>query len=335
MEEPIILRRIIFRNKKQQVRFLTDAKKILDVSWENFAKPLGYNTRTVRDWAHGKYNMPYKIAQTLSKKTGVNLPHTIRTKNWDEHLHAISSKGGKSNIKKHGSIGGDEKYRKAQFIKWWNKTGKFKGQSILERKSIQYPKKDSQLAEFVGVMIGDGGISKFSTAITLNRVADKEYILFVSGLIKKLFGIDPKIYDRKVSLATDIIVHRRDLVDFCMSLGLPIGDKLKQGLDIPKWIQKNKSFSIACIRGLVDTDGSVFHHKYKVNGKQYCYTKISFTSCSPPLIQSVQRILVRYGFNARISYNGKEVRLESQKDVVKYRDLIGTSNLKHTRKFNA
>ena len=41
--------------------------------------------------------------------------------------------------------------------------------------------------------------------------------------------------------------------------------------------------------GLMDTDGGVYLHKYKVNGKPYQYIKMCYTSHSKPLLYAVEK----------------------------------------------
>jgi len=116
-------------------------------------------------------------------------------------------------------------------------------------------------------------------------------------------------------------------------LGLKTGNKVKQQVDVPGWIKNNKKFQIACVRGLMDTDGSIFIHKYKVKGKAYQYKKMAFTSRSKPLVIFAYNALKRLKLNPRITKNGWDVRLDSIEDVKKYFRLIGSHNLKHLKKY--
>ena len=111
-----------------------------------------------------------------------------------------------------------------------------------------------------------------------------------------------------------------------------VGNKIKHQVDIPNWVKRNKSYSIACLRGLVDTDGSVFIHKYKVKNKLYFYKKIGFTSRSAPLRQSVFKILKRIGLKARLS-GSYDVRIDSQENVKKYFYLVGSNNQRKLDRF--
>jgi len=332
MAESLIGDRIAFK-KGEQRKFLLEVANSLNLNWKQLAVIVGVHDRTVRDWANEKSIMPYKTARILSIKACVQIPKDTKIINWKERLMTASKKGGEAKYKKYGSVGGNETKRKEAWRKWWNKEGKFKEQKILQKKPIKVPCKSVKLAEFVGIMMGDGGIAKYHTSITLNSRDDREYVAFVCKLIEKLFDVSPKIYVKKDSLAVDVVVHRKNLVEFCQSIGLKVGNKLEQGLDIPSWIKRNKKYSIACVRGLVDTDGSVFTHKYKVKGKEYKYKKLSFTSCSIPLLQSVSNIFKDNGIKSRLARD-IDVRIDSKKDMQSYFRLFGSNNPKHLKRYS-
>ena len=86
------------------------------------------------------------------------------------------------------------------------------------------------------------------------------------------------------------------------------------------------------MRGLIDTDGCVFTHRYKVNGKWYNYRKLSFKSHSKSLCQSVVNILEENGLNPRLAQK-RDVRLDSIEDVQKYFRLIGFNNPKNLKRY--
>jgi len=181
------------------------------------------------------------------------------------------------------------------------------------------------LAEFVGIVMGDGGITKRQVAITLNYKTDKLYAVFVSNIIKELFKIKPAIYFRRKESLINIVVSRTRLVEVCESIGLKIGNKLKQGLDMPQWIKKDRFFSSTCIRGLIDTDGCVFSECHKIKNKKYCYPRLCLTSYSPKLCSSVAGILKELGFSPKIRI-GRNVQLENKQDIIRYFSLINTHN---------
>ena len=246
-----------------------------------------------------------------------------------------SSAGGTAVYKKYGHIGGDSEFRKKKWFEWWNKIGKFKPHPIINvTKSIKKPDYSPKLAEFTGIVMGDGGITKNQLTITLHHIDDKEYGKFVAKLMEKLFGVKPSIYHDSEDSVNNFVISRIKLIKFCTEkLGLKIGNKIKQQISIPDWIETNKKYQIACIRGLVDTDGCLVIHKYKVGGKQYCYKKLNFCSASKPLVKSVIGILKKFDFNPRLSHNGRNVWIDSQNEVKRYFKIIGSNNPKHKNRF--
>lgn len=319
--------------KSIQKDFLEKSRDRLALSNREFASLLGISNRTLTDWKRGKFLLPEKAAKFLYKKSGVKIPPS-KTLNQFWYTKKGARKGGIAMYKKYRSIGDPEKRRKSWWD-WWNKVGKFENRKIFERKVISKPKFSVDLAEFVGIVLGDGGLTKNQLTISLNRETDKDYIVYVENLTKKLFSVQPSLRPRKQFLVTNIVVSRTELVDFCKNTGLKVGNKVRQGVDIPQWVKDKKAFMSACVRGLVDTDGSVFKHKYRSNGKVYKYTKIDFSSSSKPLMNSVFAFLKTLGLRPRIVKDGKKLRIESVDTVKKYMGVIGTSNKKHLNRYNS
>ncbi|MEI8337714.1 MAG: LAGLIDADG family homing endonuclease [bacterium] len=317
--------RIIFPSEKEQVQFLLDIKKSKNESWKNIALEWKINVRTLSDWKNAVRHMPYELAVSSSQKLKIKLPEGSTRLKWSDHASEAGVKGAKINLLKNGKIGGDSEYRKKKWREWWEIKGKFIPFPIFQQKDILFPKFNKQLAEFVGIMLGDGGITPYCITISLNK-NEIGYADFVQKLIKKLFGVSSKIYFMKTSEEQNIVVQRKKMVDFLGMIGIPKGNKIEHGVYVPDWIMNNIKFQKACIRGLIDTDGCIFIHKYKSNGKIYRYQKIDFTSSSRPLLDSAYKILINLGFSVRICKNGKALRIESQKDVVKYLKIIGTNN---------
>lgn len=199
-------------------------------------------------------------------------------------------------------------------------------------KPVGKPLKGADLAEFIGIMLGDGGMSRYQATITLHRIDDLAYSEFVSGMIRNLFGYIPATRHRLDQTTLCIVLSRVELVRFLKEAGLPVGDKIRNHIDIPVWIKEREDFLLPCIRGLVDTDGSVFTHSYLSKGKRYAYKKLSFTSVSRPLLLSVAHGLERLGMHPRIGSNS-DVRLDSIADMKRYFEIIGSHNPKHLRRY--
>lgn len=335
MVKMIYPKRAIFP-KGQQSKFLLKAIKKLRFSWFELAKKINIHTRTLNDWKREQYSMPIDRLKKICGISGMKIPSGIKIKDPFWYAKKGAELGGllgsAACIKKYGSVGGPNRER--GWDKWWNEKGKFSDNPLFRRKPINKPKRTQELAEFIGIMLGDGGIGAKGKQIhiTLNSRDDAEYIKYVCGIIEKLFKRKPGICDRKSESVFVISVSSMDLIDFLIELGLKKGNKIKLQVDIPDWIKNNKLYSIACARGLMDTDGCVFNHSYKVNGKAYSYKKLSFTSYSQPMLKSFNDILKSVGIKARL-FHDRDVRIDSVEDAKKYFMLIGSHNPKHLNKY--
>lgn len=195
------------------------------------------------------------------------------------------------------------------------------------RKRVTLPKYSTGLAEFFGIMMGDGGINNpWQANVTLNSIKDAKYAEYVSVLCKKLFDITPAIRKRKTRNTLVLSLASTSVVDFLVTNGLIRGNKLKTGLRIPKWILKKPLYKQACVRGLIDTDGCMFVHVHKVKGKVYRNIGLCFTSLSSELIFQVADILAEFRIMPHITKRGKDIYLYQENAVIKYLKVFGTSN---------
>ncbi len=107
------------------------------------------------------------------------------------------------------------------------------------------------------------------------------------------------------------------------------GNKKLNNQGIPKWVFNERELLSACIRGLVDTDGSIFYIS-----KRNKNLRIDFTSYIPNLLRDTQKGLFSLGFNPSKVINQKHIFLSSKKDVNRYIKEIGFHNQKHLNRVN-
>lgn len=324
-------KRVIFENGDQR-SFLEQVKYVSNLSWKSFAEKIGVHDRTLNGWKREDFLIPFSVFEKIIKTIKIKAPKNVRVVEQFWYTENGGKIGGKIVYEKHKRIGGDLNTRKQAWRKWWEETGKFNQNKHFVARKITIPRKCDDFAEFIGIMLGDGGMTERQITITLNCRDDKEYIDFVTSLIKRLFKLNPSVSIRKKDSTVRIIISRTNLVKFLVEIGLKKGDKLKQGLDIPIWIKSKKSFKVMCIRGLMDTDGCIFNECHVVKGKRYCYPRLSLVSMSEELRNSSFTILKELGFSAKIR-NNRSVQLENRDDIKKYFDIIGSSNPKHIRRF--
>ncbi len=166
--------------------------------------------------------------------------------------------------------------------------------------------------------------------ITLNREVEQEYIDHVAQLSEELFGEKPKRYyssGGKSGKVCDIVTSEVGLIAVLFELGLKPGNKVSMQVSVPSWVRENPDFSRKCLRGLVDTDGCVFHHRHVSNGC-YCFNLgLTYTSRSFPLLDFVYETLLTRGFNPKIQDDS--VYLYREAEVLKYASEVGFSNSHH------
>lgn len=199
---------------------------------------------------------------------------------------------------------------------------------------IRVPPEDEQLAEFVGIVLGDGSISNHQVRIALNRATDRAYGSYVVDLAGGLFDVTVAASEPGGENVLYLTMSATNLVEFLVGKGLSRGNKIKQQVDIPEWIRSSRALARACVRGLVDTDGSIYYHPHSVGGRRYRNIGLSFTSHSRPLLRSVHEILCEHGLPAKCD-GRSHVLLYSRAGVEHYLKLVGTRNPKHVLKFAA
>jgi intein/homing endonuclease len=107
---------------------------------------------------------------------------------------------------------------------------------------------------------------------------------------------------------------------------LPRGNKLRMGLTIPQWILKDPSYSVACVRGLMDTDGCLYVHRHTTLGSQYRNIGLCFTSLSTDLTRQVAGIFRIHGIEPHMTARDTRIYLYSVQAVERYLRVFGTSN---------
>lgn len=236
--------------------------------------------------------------------------------------------GARARLRQHGNPGTKAGRRKGGLNSLLTHNKRNTGFKI--RKSIRIPKYSDRLAEFIGIVLGDGHVGLYQTSITTNSKTDLEHAQYIQSLIKELFKIKSTLSYKKNSDACTVTISSRNLCLFLGSNGLTGGNKIRDGVFIPDWIQKNKMYARECVRGLFDTDGCVYKDKHTVKGKEYASLCIAFTNASIPILNFVEKTLKNEGVAS--TRWGRHIRIRRAKDVCMYLQKIGFSNPKHLKK---
>lgn len=211
-----------------------------------------------------------------------------------------------------------------------------------------------KIAELVGLSFGDGSLTKRKDNNTIrfqlrgDATEDKEhYDNYIIPLFNKHIMLP--IFKRKINPILDkkkrsygIAVQSNKLGLYLNKIGIPVG--VKKELKIPDWIKKNKNYTIAFLRGLLDTDGTVSCQKnYSVkNRKFHTQIKLRIVCCSRILMKDVFYLLKKVGIKCffkrykKKKINEKDcyvVKVDGGINIKKWFELIGSNNPKHYSKF--
>ena len=286
-------------DKDDQKRFLIEVCKSLGMSTTMMGEMLGMSGRNFRDWINGKL-LPTKAAiEKLSEISEIAIPLIIEEREewWSGRVNG--SIGGKQRFNKYGNTltiedkikgGHNSQIRRAENPDYYRALG------CNIPNTFKVPPYSCQLAEFVGIALGDGGITNEQCEITLHIVDDVEYAKLVKKLIDELFNANASICSYSRHRVIKVVVSGVKFVEILEGFGLRRGNKVKHQVDIPDWIKENPGYLRACMRGLYDTDGGTFTHRHKVKGKEYYNFGLTFTSASKPLLNSFKLGLMQNGF---------------------------------------
>lgn len=181
--------------------------------------------------------------------------------------------------------------------------------------------RSAELAEFYGIMLGDGHISRFQIVVTLGT-KELNYVEYVAALMSTLFKARPTIFVRKDGYR-DVFLGSVDLIKYLKADGF-VTNKVKYQVDIPSWIYEKTEWMNSFVRGFFDTDGSVYQLRYGM--------QVSFTNKSAQLLISLHKMLIALGYNPSAISTGR-IYLTRRKDLQKFFSEVKPANAKHCRRY--
>lgn len=177
------------------------------------------------------------------------------------------------------------------------------------------------LAEFFGIMLGDGHVSNTQAVVTLGT-KELEYVHYVAGVMYALFGVPATTCIRKNSYR-DVYIGSTRLTGWLRAEGL-VSNKVAAQVDVPGWVFSCPEHMQAFIRGFFDTDGSVYALRFGI--------QIEFTNHALPLLLSLQRMLIELGYTPS-AVSVCKVYLTRRRDVQRFFSEIRPANQKHVRRY--
>lgn len=183
------------------------------------------------------------------------------------------------------------------------------------RSSYPLFKKDGDLAELIGVVLGDGHIESFprSESLTLAcNAKNKGFIRRYKNLIWKLFEKNP--YEKRVGPnkgCTRLRIYQKNI---SKRLGVPTGTRRRINFRTPSWVLQNRKYLERYLRGLYEAEGCFCVHK--PTGTY----KFLFSNRNESLRQNVFQGLKILGFHPHQS--GYQVQVSRKAEVYKVKELI-------------
>jgi DNA-binding transcriptional regulator WhiA len=211
----------------------------------------------------------------------------------------------------------------------WKKISGFQGKINIIEKRLYLKKEigeislDEKLAEIIGVLNGDGHISKNKKEICVvgNR-NEERYACYLKDLFEKKLIIIFSLFlhDNRFKLKGCSV----KLSEFFIKVyGLPQGNKMGK-LHIPKKIIINKKLLKYYIRGLFDTDGTIYLRR-----KNDAVIEIS--SADDKYLVEIKSALQSLGFSVSLLKN--HIAIYKKEEIKYFFQLIKPANSKHLKKY--
>ncbi len=314
--------RVKFKCDTERELFFDSLRKGFN-NWLELCNFLEINRNTLLRYKKGESLIPVETFEILKKYSNL--------KNLDRKVVFFESNWGQK-------LGGINNYKKN---KWVYELGRKKTIELHKQKDNEILNLDlssPRLAEFVGILIGDGFIGKYGRhriiQITGNKTSEKEYYKeYLIPLVKEIFGANVYFYEResciRLSVYSKIVFNTlKKLFEF------PVGKK--EDITISENLLLTDDCKVGLIRGLFDTDGCISLQRGK-------YPVIDICTTSKKLSKQIQNILNEFGFGAYICRcfgkgNHKtsyRVTIFGKRKVLKWKDLIGSSNPSKMKRINA
>lgn len=193
------------------------------------------------------------------------------------------------------------------------------------KKDVIKPKMNSELAEIFGIINGDGHIDKEGREICIvGNALEADYFNYLKDIFERNFNLKFTMFKMRPT-ALKLRVYSKGLVEILVkNYGFPFGHKTGK-LSIPKHVFKSKEFLISYIRGLFDTDGSIYVRRKKD-------MVVEIISVDKNYLNQIKEALFSLNFKAGIS--GKNLYIYNQEDIKRFFEIIKPANSKHLKRFS-
>lgn len=132
-------------------------------------------------------------------------------------------------------------------------------------------------------------------------------------------------------VAQKIVINSSNLVDHVRELTKVKVGRGKKSFELPAWLSKNKKYKVGFLRGLFDSEGCVYRHKYYSNAKAYSYVKIAVTNYCDEILSIFQSFLKSLRIDS-VKYRNR-IHIYNNTDARRFFSLVGSNNSKNKARF--
>jgi hypothetical protein len=203
------------------------------------------------------------------------------------------------------------KARKLDNFKAWRDRMKVEGKI---KSSYEPFEKSADLAELIGVVLGDGHIQRFPRTerlLIFSNANNPGFIERYTRIVEAIFGKKPYVYKQKDKECIRISIYEKEISS---RLGVPAGARKDLSLPVPEWILSNPECIVRYLRGLYEAEGSVSYHP-----PTYTH-KFSFANANQSLLENVYDLMVSLGFHP--SRGAKMIQISRKDEVARAIELI-------------
>ena len=207
------------------------------------------------------------------------------------------------------------KDRKLDNFKMWRDKMKAEGKIKSEYSDLR---KDEDLAELMGVVLGDGHIRPYPRTEELSIFSNSNNPGFInrySLLVEKLFCKKSTITKHSGENCTRIRIYEKHISS---RLGVPFSPRGELKIRVPAWISSNKNYIVSYLRGLYEAEGSHSVHE------PTCTYKVQFSNRNISMLDNVFKLVSKLGFHPhRSKYM---IQISRKAEVFEFLELIKFRN---------
>ena len=208
-----------------------------------------------------------------------------------------------------------------------------KKNAVIVMEDIPLLPETAELAELIGIVLGDGSFYVKDGSYQFDIAFDKKeeaYLDFVEDLVKKIVEVRTwRKRDKTKNCIHLKVCNKKDVLLLLRNTIKIPGDKVKNEVTVPQWVFKRDDFKRTCIRGLIDTDGSVF----RMSKRDSHLIRIGFKNVNKKVLDGMRRMLVELNFHPSKIICGNAIFLSRQSEITRYKEEIGFNNQKNLNRY--